>query len=61
MKASTEFTKPIHVEFNDVFTSIECFRETFSIQVKEEAKPYQALPRFVEYSLQKLIKMNWTD
>ena len=55
-KASTEIRKQLHKEFEDVFTGIGCFDGTFSLQVKQDSKPYQASPRHVAYALQKPFK-----
>ena len=41
----------MHHEFSDVFNGIECFKGTFSLQIKDDAKPYQALLRHVVYAL----------
>ena len=56
IKASFELTKVVHIELKDIYTGIGCFQETFSLQGKERAKPYQAPPRHVAYSLQKSFK-----
>ena len=42
----------IHNEFSNVFTSIDCFKGTFKLQVREGNHPYQAPPRRVAYTLQ---------
>ena len=55
-KASTEITKQLKKEYEDVFTGIGCFDWMFSLQVKLDSKPYQALPRHIAYALQKLFK-----
>ena len=52
-KQSTEITKQLQKEFEDVFTGIGCFDGTFSLQVKPDSKPYQAAPQFIAYALQK--------
>ena len=36
---------------DSVFTSIRCFKGTFSLQVKDNVKPYQVPPRFINYTL----------
>ena len=41
-----------------VFTGMGCFKYTFSLQIKDDVKPHQALLRFVAYALQKLLKRN---
>ena len=33
-------TLKIHSECSKVFTGIECFKGTFSLKVKDDAKPY---------------------
>ena len=39
-----------------MFTEIGFFDGTFSVQVKENSKPYEALPRWMAYGLQKPLK-----
>ena len=55
-KASALKAKQFQKEFEDAFTGIGCFDGMFSLQVKSESKPYQALPRHIAYALQKLFK-----
>ena len=55
-KASTEITKQLQKEFQDVFTGIGSFDWMSSLQVKPDSKPYQAPPRHVAYALQKPFK-----
>ena len=50
---SAESTQLIHKDFDDMLNSIRCFEGTFSLQLRPESKPYQALPRCVVYTLQK--------
>ena len=38
--ANAETTITVLDEFNDVFTGIGCFKGTFSLQDKFDAKPY---------------------
>ena len=54
MERSENLTKSIHQEFADVFffSGIGCFKGTFSLQKKDGAKPYQALPRCIACGLQ---------
>ena len=52
-KKSAEATQGIHIDFADVFNGIGCFEGTFSLQPKPDSKPYQALPRYMAYTLQK--------
>ena len=40
---SEEITHKVHDEYTVVFTG--CFEDTFSLQVKDDAKPYKVLPR----------------
>ena len=42
--ANAETTLKIHDKYSDVFTEIWCFKDTFSSQVKDDIKPYMALP-----------------
>ena len=55
-KKSAEATQQIHIDFDDVFNGIGCFEGTFSLQLKPDSKPYQALLRCVAYTLQKLFQ-----
>ena len=49
---SAETTLKIYDEFNDVLTGTGSFKGTFSLQVKDNVRPYQVLPRYVAYALQ---------
>ena len=51
MMASAKITKELHKKYNEVFTEIGCFEGTFSLEVKEGMKPYQAPPRCMAYML----------
>ena len=42
MVASTKSTQELHSKYGDVFLGIWCFKDTFSLQVEEGVKPYQA-------------------
>ena len=44
MEANNKITKSINKEFADIFIGIECFKGTFSLQVKDGTKPYYASP-----------------
>ena len=55
-KRKRELIHEICNVFGDVFNGIGCFKGTFSLQLKPDSKPYQALPRHVAYALQKLFK-----
>ena len=55
-KKSTESAQQIHKDFEDVFNAFGCFAGTFSLQLKPDSKPYQALPRHVTHTLQKLFQ-----
>ena len=61
MEAGAELTQTVHNEFNDVFTGLSCFNETFSLQVNEGAKPYQTHLMYMVYVLQKQFKdeLDW--
>ena len=43
--ASAETTQTIHNEYSDVSTGIFCFKGIFSLQVKDDVKPYQVPSR----------------
>ena len=58
MKAAAELIKSIHDEFKDVFTGMGCLKGTFSLQIREEIKPYLACPRHIVYGLHKLVNDN---
>ena len=49
-------TQRIHEMYGEVFNGIGCFKGTFSLQLKLDSKPYQALPRCIAYALQKPFK-----
>ena len=53
---SSTMTQRIHEMFGDIFNGIDCFKGTFSLQLKPDSKPYQATPRHVVYALQKPFK-----
>ena len=55
-RKSVESTQQIHKDFDDIFNGIGCFEGTFSLQLKPDSKPYQALPRYVAYTLHKLFQ-----
>ena len=58
-KASAKITKTILNKLNkfkDVFSGIGCFESRFSLQFKEESKPYQAASISVAYTLQQPFK-----
>ena len=48
--ASVETTFKIQNEYSYVFTGIGCFKGTFSLQVKDAVKPYQAPPNCIAYA-----------
>ena len=50
--ASAEITQKMHDDVSDIFTGNGCFKGTFSLQVKYDTKPYKALLRHIEYTLQ---------
>ena len=51
-KKSAEATQQIHIDFDDVFNGIGYFEGIFSLQLKPDTKPYQALQRCMAYVLQ---------
>ena len=53
---NAKITIKVHNEFSNVFTGIRCFKGTFLLKVKENAKPYQVPPRCVAYTLQEPFK-----
>ena len=53
IRGHNTITNRIHNEINYLFTGIECFEGTFSLQVKRDSCPFQALPRRVAPVLQK--------
>ena len=55
--ASTKTTQMMHNDDSDVFKGIGCFKGMFSLQIKDDVKPYQALPKGVAYALQGPFKM----
>ena len=55
-RKSAELTQQINKEFTYVFNGIGWFEGTFSLQLKLDSRPYQAPPRCVAYTLQKLFK-----
>ena len=61
MATSAKATWELHNKHSDVFTGTWCIKGTFSLQVKEGAKPYQAQPRCMAYSLQDPLTKNWKD
>ena len=46
----------IHSTFGEVFNGSGCFKDTFSLQLKPDSKPYQVPLRHVAYILQKPFK-----
>ena len=55
-RVNETITSRINNESINLFSGIGCFEGTFSLQVKEDNCPYQALPRRVAYALQKTLK-----
>ena len=43
-------------DYNDISSGIGCFKDTFSLQVKEGMKPYQTLPQHIAFALQEPFK-----
>ena len=43
-------------EYSNVFTLISCFKGTFSLQVKNDTKPYHAFPKHIIYAVQRSFK-----
>ena len=56
MAASAKITKILHDTYSDVLLDIVCSKNTFSLQVKEGTKAYQAPPRCAVYALKELFK-----
>ena len=54
--ASVETTFKIHNGYSNVLMGIGYFKGTFPLQVKDNAKPYQALPRHIAYALKEPFK-----
>ena len=50
----------IHKEFSDMFTCIGCFKGTFSLKDKYDAKSYQVSPRCVAFVLHEPFKKRKT-
>ena len=46
----------MHDEYKDIFTGNGCFKGTFSLQVKDDAKPYQLPLRHIAHPLQEPFK-----
>ena len=60
--ASYQTTRKIYNEYNNAFTGIWCFKDTFSLQVIDGMMQYQALPRHVAYVLKEPFKnKSWKD
>ena len=55
-RSSSAMVQDIHTRFGNIFNGIGCFEVTFSLQLKPDSKPYQALPRHVAYVLQEPFK-----
>ena len=49
---STKIPQELHNRYSGAFQAYSCFTGTFSLQFKESAKPYQALPRCMASTLQ---------
>ena len=43
-RKSAESIQQKYKEFEDIFNGIGCFEGTYSLQLKPNSKPYQALP-----------------
>ena len=55
-RSSITMMQSIHSRFGNVFNGIGCFEGAFSLQLKPDSKPYQALPWHVAYVLQEPFK-----
>ena len=55
-RSSSAMVQSIHTKFGNIFNGIGCFKDTFSLQLKPDNKPYQVPPRHVAYVLQKPFK-----
>ena len=49
-KMSAEITQQLQRDFKDVLPGTGCFDGTFSLQVKQDSKPYQASSRCMAYT-----------
>ena len=47
-------TRIIHNDYSDIFTGIWYLRGIFSLQIKDDVKPYQLPPKHQAYALQVL-------
>ena len=45
-------TKILHNDYNDVLTGIRCFKDTSSVQIKDNVKPFHIPPRHAAYPLE---------
>ena len=50
--ASEKTMQVIHNDYSDVFTGIWYFKGTFLLQIKDDAKLYEVLPKCVTCTLQ---------
>ena len=55
--ASAKIGKALNKEFHEAFARIECFKDTFSLQIKEKEKPCQAPPICIAYLLQNHLRI----
>ena len=46
-RTSAQTTCGMHSEYSSELARIGCFKGTFSLQIKDDMKPYQALPRCI--------------
>ena len=57
-RKSIKMTQIIHDKFGDVFNGTGCFKDTFSLQLIPDSRPYQAPPRHVAYALKNPSRKN---
>ena len=53
--ASAKTMQIMHYDYRNLFTGIRCFKGIFSMQIKDDVKPYQAPPKHIAYSLQEVL------
>ena len=55
-EVSAKTTSKMHKGYSDVFAQIECFKGTFTLQVKDDVNLYQVSLRHIVYATQELLK-----
>ena len=56
MVANVKIAQMMHNGYSNIFTRMGCFKGMFSLQMKEDAKPYQLLSSYVAYALKEPFK-----